>query len=1185
MDRLNDWLRRNNMSVVEPSYIGGSTVLQMPEIGSCIYVKPNEDGFVLSEDFFLTLSDDDFALVEDKRVDAFVFEFGGAFYWSKIIEGKNKYREVGYIPKLNDLKYLGNAAGGNSATLCHLGVHSEYEILNGSSSAARWAKKASFLGVKFLGICDKNTLAGTLAFQTACEKAGIKPIIGETVKIAVGYDGENIPETFDMKLYAKTIEGWKNLLLINKAINVTYDGFIPKEELLELGSGIVAVFSLGSELNVYHTDEERCAEVLSEYLSAFDDVYYQIDSVVFTAGANQVRMYAALDNYLSKYVDFVKPILINDSYCVDEEEVCLKPYLNKISGIIEAQSSNQFFKTNDQTMSYFDYVIEGTDGKFREVVEQAMKNAIEMSEGVEFKIESGTRKLPKFEVEDVISFFYDKVAEGYSERLGHLSDDELKKYDEQLAVEFEVIVPNDLCDYFMILWDIMNWCRAEGINTGTGRGSVCGSLVAYLLHITDVDPLKYGLMFERFLNETRVSGERAKSADSMPDIDCDFPTLHRDEVKEYIKNKYGYDFTCSIGTYTRMKLKTCLKDFGKIIGLPFDVTNRLTKDIDDQIDYEWQDLFNYGRESKVVYDFIQKYPNVVMLTKFALNQPKAKSIHPSAVVITPKHAVDGSNKDVDIWQWLPIQKIDGMLVSEWEGKYIDKSGFLKEDILGLNQLDKFKDALDLIKANTGKQIDLNAIPLDQEEVFKYFKRGWNEDVFQFGTNGLMSYCKSVKPDTIEQLIAMTALFRPGPMELNAHIDFSDIKNGRKKPVFDVGMEDITKDTFGLYVYQEQIMKAVVVGGLTQVESDILRTTIKKKDIATLSAFGDKFKDGYVKLLKSKGVKEPEAYASRVWDKLLAFSSYGFNLSHAAAYTLMSYQSQWLKVNYPLEFWTASLQWSKESEVPYRLAELKKTGADIEVRPPDINISAEGFTCSAKRNMIFFSLMKIKFVGEKAASRILEERRQHGSFFSLEEFVERTRAKSVTKRVVMQLIIAGAFDLLEDIEHVRERKEIMRKYLVDMRGEDMPAEFMTPEAATNAFWIMEQKKATGYGNIDFESLVRDSIKSKRILDLYTDDLGFMAAREGKEIAVAGKVIFYVERDTKNGKMLSIQLDCNNTIIPVTFWPDAYGRVGERAEDLKGHIVALSGEVKKDKFKGEKAIFSNNNTRLFLIKITE
>ena len=352
----------------------------------------------------------------------------------------------------------------------------------------------------------------------------------------------------------------------------------------------------------------------------------------------------------------------------------------------------------------------------------------------------------------------------------------------QIETECSVIVPNGLCDYFMILWDIIKWCHDNDIYVGTGRGSVCGSLVAYCLHITDVDPLKYGLMFERFLNETRVSGERAKSADSMPDIDVDFPTEFRDAVKEYIKNKYGYAYTCSIGTYTRMKLKTCIKDFGKVKGLSFDLTNKLTKDIDDQIEYTWGDLIEYASKSKLLFKFVQEYPELVHLTKYALLQPKAESVHPSAVVIVPKFRVDDSNAEIDLCEWMPVKKIDGALVSEWEGKYIDKSGFLKEDILGLSQLDKFKSILTLIKKNTGKSIDVNKIPLDDEATFRYFKRGWNEDVFQFGTTGLMNYCRQVKPDTLENLIAMTALFRPGPMEMNAHGDFSDIKNGKKKPV-------------------------------------------------------------------------------------------------------------------------------------------------------------------------------------------------------------------------------------------------------------------------------------------------------------------------------------------------------------------------------------------------------------------
>ena len=275
--------------------------------------------------------------------------------------------------------------------------------------------------------------------------------------------------------------------------------------------------------------------------------------------------------------------------------------------------------------------------------------------------------------------------------------------------------------------------------------------------------------------------------DQLPDVDCDFPTYYRDEVKRYIKEKYGEGYSCSIATFGRMKLKTCLKDFGKIKGIPFDKMNSLTKHIDDQIEYTWGDLIQYATQSKELYKFVQDYPDIIHLTKYALLQCRSASVHPSAVIIVPKHDLDG--EDIDIYHWMPVKQVDGVLVSEWEGKYIDKSGFLKEDILGLSQLDKFQSMIRMISENSrGKvKIDVNKIPFDDEEVFKYFKRGWCEDVFQFGTMGLMNYCRQVKPDNLNDLIAMTALFRPGPMESNAHSDFADIKNGKSKPKFDPGM--------------------------------------------------------------------------------------------------------------------------------------------------------------------------------------------------------------------------------------------------------------------------------------------------------------------------------------------------------------------------------------------------------------
>lgn len=667
--------------------------------------------------------------------------------------------------------------------------------------------------------------------------------------------------------------------------------------------------------------------------------------------------------------------------------------------------------------------------------------------------------------------------------------------------------------------------------------------------------------------------------DMMPDIDCDFPTEYRDKVKNYIKEKYGYSYTCSVGTYTRMKLKTCIKDFGKVKGLSFDLTNKLTKDIDDQIEYTWGDLIEYASKSKLLFKFVQENPELVHLTKYALLQPKAESVHPSAVIIVPKHTVDGMNRDIDLFGWMPVKKIDGVLVSEWEGKYVDASGFLKEDILGLSQLDKLQSMIDMIKKDCGKTINLNKIEFDDEKTFKYFKRGWNEDVFQFGTTGLMNYCRQVKPNTLSDLVAMTALFRPGPMDVGAHQDFADMKAGKRKAKYDFGMEEITKNTQGLYAYQEQVMQAVVVGGLSLVESDTLRTAIKKKKISVLQSFENKFKTGYVKLLTENGIKNPEEYANGVWEKLMAFSGYGFNLSHAVAYSILSYWSQWFKVNYPLEFWTTALQFSKEGEVPYRLAELKKTGAEIEIRPPDVNFSDINFTCDAKNQRIFFSLTKIKGVGEVAVKNIMDTRHEGGQFYSLEEFLSRVPSK-VNKTVVKCLIIAGAFDLIEEIRNPRDRKDLLKKYL-DSKNDTLPEEYTVPDSNSNAFWILEQKRLTGFGEVDYENMIRDAIPNKRLAKLYVNDNEFLTTKEKTEVAVAGKLIYYKEKEIKNGVMCTIQIDCNNTIIPILLWPDAYEKLDENIANLKGCIIALSGVVEKDKFKNEKKLYSNQKTKLYVI----
>ncbi len=1184
-DSLRRWAEDNYLAI-EEKRDDELNIIAIEGVGGFLYLHPDDNGKIIDERFSFAVTAAEFDALYDGVVKYILFEFGGKFYYSNIKKDHLRLdKTVVFRPEFRDFKYLGTSTAEELVPFVHLGVHSEYEFLNGSSNCEEWAAKAKFNRMTALGICDRNTLAGTLAFQTACLGKGLKPIIGETVTVACNYDpAADVQETFSLKLYAMNTQGWRNLLLVNKAINVDYQGFIPAEELYKLGRGLVCVIPPDSELNYFKGDVERCKRLLTAYHAAFDCVYYQIDTVEYASETLFRDHLESIDTYICRcrkiklYRDTL-PLVINDSYYLDAEEAPLKSLLNKVAGVVNAESATQYFKNSKETILAYEEWMDVAASLYEKIID-GMANSTTLTESIDFKIPTGIRHLPKYEfvkttVEDA---FFEKLEAGVQERLVGKVDN-LDQYLAELEKECAIIVPNGLCDYFMILWDIMNWCREQGIMTGSGRGSVCGSLIAYCLYITDVDPLKYNLLFERFLNETRVSGERAKSADSLPDVDVDFPVAFRDTVKEYMARRYGVDHVCSVGTYTRMKLKTCLKDFGKVMGVPFAVMNKLTKDIDDQIEYTWGDLFNYAATSRELFRFVQDHPELVHMTKYALTQCKTGSVHPSAVIIVPRKDEDGN--PIDLYGWMPMKRMGGVLVSEWEGKYIDKSGFLKEDILGLNQLDKFSSILKLIAKNRKEQIDVNTIPFNDEEVFRYFQRGWCEDVFQFGAMGLMNYCREAKPHSLDDLIAMTALFRPGPMDVKAHETFVEIKNGARKPKFDPGMEEITRDTYSLYTYQEQIMKAAIVGGLSPVESDLLRTAIKKKNMDLIESFHDKFRAGYATLLRERGLTEkPEARADEVWSKLLAFSGYGFNKSHAVAYTMMSYWSQWFKVNYPLEFWTTSLQYaSKESDIPYRLVEMKKTGAEIEVRPPDINFSGETFTCDPKTNRIFFSLGKVKGVGERALTLLKAMKDEHGEVFSFEDFIT-SAPKGINRTVVLRLIMAGAFDLVEDIRNPRQRLDIVKQYL-ERRGEPLSDEFTSPDVHTNAWWVFKQRELTGYGEVDYERMMNEYGLGKRMVRLYVTAAEFERKHEGDEVCIVGRVNNVFERQTKGGDSYGVlQVEVNDLIIQITLWPDFWLHQPENEATLLNRIVAVSGRV--NYFAGKKTVQSSQSTRLEILQ---
>lgn len=1126
------------------------------------------NGKLVSKLCCFLIAEDEKEVVDATAFDHFLFQFGGRWYYCDKKVKVDDFNEEHYEANFIDLKYIGDATTNTLTPFVHLGVHSEYELLNGAHKADYWVKKAKFLKQTALGICDKDTLAGTLAFQLACEKEGIKSIIGMTATI----QGED-QLTYEMAFFAKDYSGWQNLLQIARHINVENDGYITQAALQEHGAGVIAVFTKESLINYLSPKQGKA--LVNLFADNFADLYYAIDTVVYYNDSDDMAHLNALQNYLTHYWDvdapLLKPLLLNDSYYLDREMHGLKEILNKVGKRATKYSEEQHYKTVDESFSLLDPLFANVTSVERDKLFYDMvNNTVELAAQCDFKINTGQHRLPRYKFIEHKSneeHFWDLIEQGIEKKLAPYHDD-LTPYFDRIKKEAKVIIGANFVDYFLILWDIVGWAKRSGILVGTGRGSIGGCLLAYLLDITDVDPVRYDLLFERFLNETRVSGERAKAADSMPDVDVDFASDRREEVKQYISERFGKLHTCSIGTFGRLKLKGAIKDFGRERGLNFEYLNKITKDIDDQQEYTFKDFVRYVQESENpnLYEFMQKNPDLVHLIKHTLGQAKTASIHASAVIIVPEEDADG--RKMNIFNWLPVRKIDGRLVSEWEGKYTDRGGFLKEDILGLSQLDKFDYTLKLIKRNYGKKvvIDDRRIPIDDELVYKLFKRGHTEDVFQFTSSGLKSYSKEVKPEDIEDLTAMTSLYRPGPMDSNAHKDFAAIKHGKKEPEFDYGLQEVTEKTLGLLIYQEQIMKSVVVlGGFTLVESDMFRTAIKKFDKKTMDGFKEKFLAGAI------ARKCPPKDAPRIWDKLLAFSGYGFNRSHALAYSLISYFSQWFKVHYPLEFWTSSLHYAEDKQIPNRISEIRKLKQGIDLKPPSINYSGVSFECNVDTQTVYWSLSKIKGLGDAKVNAIIANR-EKGLFKSYDDFIARVPKKEVNKSTVTALILAGAFDEVEELDAPVQRYGLLQKHFARLK-EPLPPEFTDEVVRKPYFWITKQKDLTGFGDISYVDML-----PKKLQRSYKNAEQIAKAENYDEATVAGVVAFMRERKSRKGAFLTVELLCNNDRIYVVLWSDTYSQYRDFFASVGNKVIAITGKVKEDTYRGCNVLFSTDDTQV-------
>jgi DNA-directed DNA polymerase III PolC len=1275
---ITEWLENNCIKYDQIE----SGIIDISGFGVCL-VLSNQD-IVFDDKMELILNEYESSLAVN--IDYFLFEFGDNWYYSEELK----------LRSLNVLKYIGefndNLGIGNDI---FLGIHGGYEILNGSKGYGQWVKKAKFLKTRTIGICEKNTLAGVLKFQIACKDNSINPIIGEEVIV------RHNDEFYNVKLFVKSDKGWNSLLKINREINVDNLGkFIDIGVLTNNLQGLVIILDPKSI-----TIEQSLA---IELIADFKDIYYQIDTVIYD---NQDRDKWYLCN-LKKFIDSKRynPVLINDAYYIDREDFKAKQILNSISGVRDFASKNQYFKPLQDNFEILSELFDSQKEEFFVNLFQESVANLEEIEGkcIKFSIQTKVWHFPKYRMteeeqdsfEDNLRLFEYLIEQGLYNKI----DTDIERYRERIKEEKKVIVENNFVDYFLILWDIIHWAKRNDILVGIGRGSAGGSLLAYLIGLTALDPIKYDLLFSRFLNE-----DRAKV--SAPDIDTDFQASRREDVVKYMKERYGNEQVCSIGTYTNLKLKAAFKDISRIEGISFEEANYISQVFDVE-EGGWIDVFKTAQEKSRVKEFILNHPGIIEDMRLILNQPRSKSVHACATLILPDEKT--------LFEWIPVRTEDGEIITEWEGIELETAGFLKEDILGVKQLDKYAFIILLIKEQSGESIDIYNLNLEDPNIYYLFKKGFNGDIFHFGSRGLTNYCKELQPEDMEDLIAGISLYRPGAIENNFHNEYILRRNGDRKVEYFIGSESILDKTYGVFVYQEQIMKLCqVLGGLTLVEADDVRRAMVKKKYEALHQYKDRFlkfypenfgvtdeyaeevwdaidrastylfnrcisgkekirsssvpfkytigemyklkndrsyaksrnlihmydklnrndcnygyswsldndkliknkiKDirfegfrdiyritlvngstidvtnnhkfptnkgekitqnliiGYHKLYYCVGYKQEEYKLGRIkhgekglYQELIDIKSIEFigkeevydvemdspnhtfvngnNIvtcnSHATAYAITGYIGQWLKYYHPLQFWTAAFHFDdpdpKKSNISRFISEIRRTDSFIKIKPPHINESSDKFASNSDKMEIYWSIIKVKQLGEKALESIITERNKNGDFFSLEDFLNRVDKRTVNKAVVINLIVSGSFDDIENIKSVQDRKVLINKYY-EFTGSKRDKDDEYLKYHEDYWWQIRQKEISGFGVIDYDKVITNH--SKLRLSNYEDLIHLQDKEVESEFIVAGIIKRYIIRNTKNGdEYCRVTIDSNDEECEVIIWNDVYSTIGE------------------------------------------
>jgi DNA polymerase-3 subunit alpha len=883
----------------------------------------------------------------------------------------------------------------------HLHLHTEYSLLDGACRIDELLDQAAVLKMPAVAVTEHGNMFSSVMFHDHARQRGVKPILGCEVYVAPGSrhakNGSPGETANHLVLLAETNEGYHNLI---KLVSAGYtEGFyykprIDKDLLAQHATGLIGLSScLKGEVaeGLSHQQERKAVEAAAAYRDILGPGQFFLE--MQWHGIEDQRLVNGGLPAIARDLD-LPLVCTNDVHYLREADAHPHDVLLCI-GTGKAFSDPKRLRYDAKQFFL------KTPGEMAEVFKdfpEALANTVRIAERCNVVLDEGANYLPSFDVPDgstVDEYFERVVREGFTERLPRLRQladagtlrHTIDEYERRLSYEVEMITRMQYPGYFLIVWDFIRYARERGIPVGPGRGSSAGSLVAYCLRITDVDPIEFGLIFERFLNPERVS---------LPDIDIDFCERRRGEVIEYVTEKYGRANVAQIITFGTMKAKAVVRDVGRVLEMPYADVDKVAKLIPPALDMTLDRALEESDALKQMEQHDPKVKELLSVARRLEGMTRHASVHAAGVVIAPKA----------ITEYAPLYKgAHDEIVTQWSMKEIERVGLLKMDFLGLSTLTLIDDAIKEIERTTGEQLSIDRVPLDDPKTYAIFQEGQTYGVFQFESSGMRDILRKARPERLEDLIALNALYRPGPLRSGMVDDFIARKQGKIEIKYELPeLEPILRDTYGVIAYQEQVIRiARDLADFTLGEADILRKGMGKKKADVMQAQRAKFVEG----AKKRGFHEKKA--THIFDLMEHFAGYGFPKAHSTAYALLAYQTAYLKANYPWHFAASllTIEAQNADKLALYLGECRERG--VPLLPADINDSELRFT--VEPGGVRFGLTAIKNVGEGAIESLLEVRRGHGPIASLHALCEELDLRLVNKRVIESLVKAGAFDSL------------------------------------------------------------------------------------------------------------------------------------------------------------------------------